>query len=138
MTPIEPRNPRALIAVMLVAAVGLMALDPYAWGSTGGESGLETFLWQMVVSALQVGLLGFLFVMVLRAQYRHALSLVFVEFLLLVGVNSVLILRDGTQRFLSGYAADSTVAWLLAGGIILRALVGLTIASRMRRKELPA
>jgi len=133
MTPFEPKNPRAVIATMLIATVGLMALDPYSWGSTGGELGFERFSWQIVVFALQVGLFGILFVAVVRAQYRHALALVIAEFLLMVGLNTMLVLRDGAQRFIGGYTADSTAAWLLIVGVILRVLIGLMVGSRMRQ-----
>lgn len=138
MMPFQLKKPRALIAAMLTVVVGLMALDPYSWGGTGGELGFERFSWQIAVTALQVGLLGLLFVMTLRAQYRHALALVLVELLLMIGANAWLILRDGTQRFISGYAADSTTAWLLVAGVLLRAFIGLTISSRMRQRDVPA
>lgn len=115
------RSPRPWISVGLVYASLLYALDPYSWGWQGGDTGFDTYPWQVSVTAFAVILLGAALVGVHRGRDDLSLKTLSVETAIFLAVNVIYLVRDGfVTRSLAGYNSTALPILATTVGLVIR------------------
>lgn len=131
---------KALLVTTALVAGGLLLLDPYSFGRTGGDVRDEYHAWQPVVAVVSALLLAGVIIAAMRDAWRQARMLLIAETGVFLVANAVFYARDGVARLSSGFASSGELMVPLIGGILIRliaiALVG-TSASAPRSVSAP-
>lgn len=120
----KARTLRALRIVLVIVLVGLMALDPYSYGSVGGDRHLFAFHgWQVIAT---LALLILLASAAVQRSRGVAARLFAVELGLFLVTNLVYVLRDGIQtRSVVGNQSYYLPGMLVLAGIVIRLVLTL-------------
>ena len=118
---------RAATAVLvIVTALGVL-LDPYTWCYNASDAVESAPLWQTLLGLGDVALLGIVAALAWKRSSR-ARSLLGGEILFALCALGILVGRDGTARFLAGYAGEEYLS-LYLGGVALR-IISFVMLSR--------
>jgi hypothetical protein len=97
--------PVVLTAILLAGVL----TDPYTYARTGSDAILPAPLWQSAFAILDVGVLLALVVLAIRHRLRGAMVLAVCETIFYLVGNAALYLRDGRERFVHGFGAESNL-----------------------------
>ena len=122
-----------------IAAIGLALVtlsvygDPYTHNLNGSDAFLPAPLWQIAAGLLDIGILISGIILVLRGLFSTAVKLLAVEFVYAIGLNLILINRDGIERFIWGFGAERhTIDFIVVFGI--RVLTILALVQPLRHR----
>jgi hypothetical protein len=114
------------VQLTVALLIALLLLDPYTFGSTGGDhlvEGTAGRSLQLPITLVEIAMLAAAAWCVRAGRVQWALLLVVVEFTLIVVLNGLYVWRDGVDRFFVGYAGNARPLLVLTLGALIR--VGL-------------
>jgi len=113
---------RIVMCLGITAVLGLLALDPYSHGRTGGDVWAVRFDWQRIAAGVE-GLLLVVSAIGAWLQLRWGRHVLFLELAFWCGLNAVLLVRDGYARLVVDYDSSPRTLWILCAAAFLRVLL---------------
>lgn len=123
MEQVDSRMPVKWRALVVLVAVGLLALDRYSFGSVGGEGPAASHWWQVVAAVVMCVLLGLGAWWLLQHRPERARMVFALELFIFVLVNLGYLWRDGEGRLYWGYEHARTGLVVLVGGLVARLIL---------------
>ena len=123
---------RILVVISLTLILLSVLADPYAYYLTGSDGHLAAPAWQTAAARGDIILLALGAVTIVLGLQRAALVMLANELLYALGLNALLVHRDGNERFIWGFGAERhLVDFVIVFG--LRLLILIAIAHSLLR-----